>query len=144
MRLSLGCGEVRFEDAIHVDINERSAPDVVHDLNVIPWPWEDEQFDEVIGEDIIEHLDSVVGTVEEAHRVLRTGGVLKLRTPHFQSLNSWIDPTHKWHLTEHSFDYFDPDTGFGQKYAYYSPCKFKITRKHVNRGGNIELEMVKR
>ncbi len=142
MRLSLGCGEIRHDNTIHVDINDRANPDVVHDLDVIPWPFEDGEFSEVIAEDVVEHMDSVVAMVQEAWRVLEPGGVLKIRTPHFNHINSWIDPTHKWHLTEHSFDYFDPDTFLGGKYSYEYATKFKIEEKTIG-GGNIHISMRK-
>lgn len=142
MKLVLGSGEKKHENATHVDIRRSADPDVLLDLNLRPWPFKDGQFSEVVAEDIIEHLDEVVATIEEIHRVLEVGGCVYITTPHFQHPNSWIDPTHKWHLTEHSFDYFDPSTVWGSKYAYYSRCKFTIKEKRIS-GGNIVLRMVK-
>lgn len=141
--LVLGCGDVKIEGAVHVDIRKLVAPDMVWDLNQRPWPFKNEVFREVVAEDIIEHLDEIVPTIEEIHRVMAQGATLWITTPHWRHPNSWTDPTHKWHLTERSFDYFDPDTPFGSKYWYYSGAKFRIVERGV-RGGNIELRMVKR
>lgn len=142
MRLILGCGEKRYEAGLHVDIRLTSATDLLLDLNKIPWPLETEAFEEVIAEDIIEHLSDVIKTVEECYRVLKPGGSLRIITPHYMHENSWIDPTHKWHLTEKSFDYFDPSTNFGKKYSFYTTCKFKITHKDIS-NGNICVIMEK-
>lgn len=141
--LVLGCGDVRIEGAVHVDVRENVSPDVQWDLNQRPWPFKDGAFREVVAEDVVEHLDELIPTMEEVHRVMATGATLWLTTPHWRHVNSWTDPTHKWHLTEHSFDYFDPDTQWGRKYWYYTEAKFRITECAV-RGGNIELRMVKR
>lgn len=143
MRIVLGCGEKKHNDAVHVDIRRSASPDLIVDLNKRPWPFESESADEVVAEDIIEHLDDVVATIEEIHRVIKTGGQVRIVTPHYQHPNSWHDPSHKWHLTEYSFDYFDPSTEWGRKYSYYSNCKFEITERNVA-GGNVHITMRRR
>jgi hypothetical protein len=34
----------------------------------------------------------------EIHRIGRDKGLVQIITPHFSSINSWDDPTHRWHL----------------------------------------------
>ena len=143
MTLVIGAGEKHHKDATHIDIRESAKPDIVHDLNERPWPIDSESVHYVIAEDIIEHLDDVVSIVEEIHRILEPNGKVYITTAHYMHENSWHDPTHKWHLSEQSFDYFDPDTAWGKKYGYYSDKKFHITHKTVA-GGNVVIEMEKR
>lgn len=140
--LVLGCGERKYPGAIHVDVLDNVGADDVLDLNRRPWPYRDGQFREVVAEDVLEHLDDLIPTMEEIHRVLATGGTLWVTTPHWQHPNSWHDPTHKHHFTEKSFDYFDPATTWGRKYHYYTHAKFRIEERGTA-GGNIQLRMVK-
>ena len=48
-------------------------------------------------------------------------------TPHYSCNNSWTDPTHRWHLAYHSFDYFCD----GHVYAYYSRCRYKLKARSI-------------
>jgi len=141
-RLIIGCGERKWEGGVHVDLRETPVVDIIHDLDSLPWPLRDEEFEEVIAEDIIEHLKEIVPVVEECWRVLKPGGTLWVQTPHYTSPNSYHDPTHRWHLSEHSFDYFDPSTTFGKKYPHYSPRKFRLRQREV-REGNVEVLLEK-
>src|SRR5690348_926956 len=91
--LNIGCGAKKISDALNVDISASVNPDLVLNLNQRPWPLPDDQFDVVIANDVIEHLDDVIGTMEEIHRVSRKAAVVKVTVPHFSSSNAFTDPT---------------------------------------------------
>jgi hypothetical protein len=60
--------------------------------------------------------------MEEFHRLLRPGGMLRIETPHYTDYSSFCDPTHKQHLNSFSFRYFgEKHGGFG----YYSQARFR-------------------
>ena len=90
-RLNLGCWNDYREGWTNVDM----APpaDVVCDLSVVPWPFADESYDEILAADILEHLPDFTAFMNECHRVLRPGGVLEVIVP-MPSDNFWLDPTH--------------------------------------------------
>ena len=46
--LNLGCGRKHRPDAINLDVTGDTAPDIVHDLNQVPWPFPDDRFTEVL------------------------------------------------------------------------------------------------
>jgi SAM-dependent methyltransferase len=120
--LNLGSGKDRsITDAVTVDINPSTSPDVIHDLNNVPWPLDDDTFDIIYCKDIIEHLGDIVKTMEELHRVARAGARIHITTPHFSCANSYTDPTHRYHLGFFSFDYF---TGQNQ-WDFYTKARFK-------------------
>ena len=120
--LSLGSGKNQsIAGAVRVDINPGTSPDVLHDLNKIPWPLDDDAFDLIYCTDIIEHLTDVVKTMEEIHRVARTGARVFITTPHFSCANAYTDPTHRHRLGFFSFDYF---TGQNQ-WDFYTKVGFK-------------------
>jgi methylglutaconyl-CoA hydratase len=43
--LDVGCGANKYEGAIGLDNNPRTAADVIHDLGDIPYPFADDEFD---------------------------------------------------------------------------------------------------
>jgi hypothetical protein len=63
--------------------------------------------------------------------VLKAGGVLHVRVPHYQSENTWLDPTHRRGFHLDSFDYFDPETSWGAKFGFYTQCKWKVGSKQI-------------
>jgi SAM-dependent methyltransferase len=96
--LNLGCGNLRFDEAFGVDISEDCNPDLVYDLNVVPWPFEDNHFDKVIGLHVIEHVSEPYSFISEIHRVCKNGAYVEVETPHYSSQDSWNDITHKFHF----------------------------------------------
>lgn len=65
-----------------------------------------ESFDEILLDNVIEHLDDIPRALREIHRLLKPGGICRIVTPHFTSKSSWVDPTHRFHLSYFSLDYF--------------------------------------
>jgi len=118
--LNLGSGARPLPNAVNVDLVARTGPDVLHDLNVHPWPFDDSEFDEVVGYDVLEHIADTVGFMQEVHRVARAGALVRLTVPHFSSGNAWRDPTHVRAFTHDSLDYFTPTHAL----RFYSQASF--------------------
>ena len=122
--LDLGCGNKKRPGAIGVDCYNRTAADVIHDLNVFPYPFQDATFDEIYLDNTLEHLDDVLKVMEEVHRISKPGGLVKVIVPYFRSRWAFVDPTHRHFFTVDSFAYFDPDHIIGKTYPY-SLARFK-------------------
>jgi SAM-dependent methyltransferase len=122
--LELGCGPKKlWANSVAIDINPLSRADVVHDLNVFPYPLATDGFDIVIAEHVLEHLRDVIKVMEEIHRVTRPGGIVYIEVPHFSSADFFTDPTHLHAFGTRSFDYFVP-AGGGVYLFHYSRCDF--------------------
>ena len=52
--LDIGCGTNKVPGAIGMDVNPRTAADVIHDLDDLPYPFAENEFSEVIGRHVIE------------------------------------------------------------------------------------------
>jgi SAM-dependent methyltransferase len=128
MILNLGCGRKRLDGAVNLDRIPALNPDVVHDIETVPWPLEANQFDEVYANDVIEHCLDVVVVLNEIHRVCKPGAVLKITTPHFSSSNSYTDPTHRYHFGYFSFDYF---TGERNDLDFYTQNQFRHLKSQI-------------
>lgn len=110
----------------NVDRTLLDGVDVVHDLMQFPWPFADEQFEQVIIIDVLEHLPNVIQTLEEIHRITVKSGRVTIRVPYYNSWDASFDPTHEHCFNENSFEFFDPSTFTGEQRAYYTKAKFQI------------------
>lgn len=104
-RLNVGCGRDVRRGWVNLDRAPLPGVDVVHDLDAGPLPFENDCFDEVLCRDVLEHVD-LLAAMRELHRVLRPGGRLRIRVPHFTSRNVWDDPTHRRAFALSTFDAF--------------------------------------
>jgi SAM-dependent methyltransferase len=105
-KLNLGCGATYLENYVNLDWNSLTQVDVSHNLNELPYPFDDNSFDEILASHVLEHLDRPFDIMTEMHRILRPGGLLHIKVPHFSR-----GFTHAEHA--HGFDvsfpkYFDP------------------------------------
>jgi SAM-dependent methyltransferase len=119
--LDVGCGSTKHAGAVGLDISADTDADIVHDLDVFPYPIEDSCFDEVVMQDVIEHVAEPMRVAAELHRILRPGGRLQLRTPHFSSVLAYGDPTHRHYYSTSAIRYL-ADPGF----AHYSQSRFTV------------------
>jgi len=120
------------EVVIHLDVKKLPHVEVVHDLNKFPWPFKNNEFDEIIAKNVLEHLNDLVEVMKEIWRILKPGGIVKIWVPYFAHPNSVTDPTHKIFFTLHTFDYFDPTTDFGEMYSHeVSKIRFNIVKKKL-------------
>ena len=132
MRLNLGCGRaVRF-GWVNVDRLALPGVDVVHDLDVTPWPFEDASAACIEALDVFEHVADIVAVMDECWRILRPRGVLAIRGPLANGPHHWIDPTHRRAFVLESFDYFCADTKRGARYAYGAGCWEKLSAELRN------------
>jgi len=129
--LDIGCGNRKRDGAIGIDINPRSQADIIHDLNITPYPFEESTFDEIYIDNVLEHLHDVIKTLEEIHRIGKPNALVKIIVPYFRSRWACIDPTHRHFFSVDSMSYFDPDHIHCQLYDY-SLVRFKIEKRIFN------------
>ena len=66
--LDLGSGNVELADTT-VDIDENTEPDIVHDLDEFPYPFEENEYETCWLIHILEHLENPDKALEEAKRI---------------------------------------------------------------------------
>ncbi|MBN1918076.1 MAG: methyltransferase domain-containing protein [Verrucomicrobia bacterium] len=124
--LHLGCGKSARTGCLNVDRIELPGVDVVWDLNRRPWPFAAGVWHDVIAHHVFEHLDDLVQSIRELHRILAPGGRAEIRVPHMAGWGAWNDITHRHFLTRRSFDYFTR----GHRWNYYYDFAFSTVRCH--------------
>jgi SAM-dependent methyltransferase len=119
--LDVGCGSKKPPGAVGIDLSPQTDADVVHDLNTRPWPLESDSFDEILLQDVLEHLREPYEVFAEVHRVARPGARVQLRTPHFSSSLAYSDPTHLHFFSAAAIRAL-AEPGF----SHYSDVRFRI------------------
>lgn len=131
LKLNLGCGHFVLPGWVNLDIADLPGVDIVHDLNKLPLPFECESVDEILCDDVLEHLD-YPPLLKECHRILVPGGILRVHVPHFTSNNNAADPTHKRLFSIKTLNFFCSDTFEGQHRNYYNDFSFsRIIQRRI-------------
>jgi len=134
-RLILGPGKhwPKLENDVFCDIRPFERIDVVHDLNICPWPFADNDFMHVSAVHVVEHLQSLLNFMNEAWRVLAPGGSLYIETP-LAGVNpdlEFADPTHIRCYRLHTFANYFTMEGI-QQFGYTDKAWAPVTLKVVN------------
>lgn len=108
MRLNLGSGANPLDGYVNCD--KFGSPDVLHDLETFPWPWEDESAGEVRMHHVLEHLgesrDVFLRIMQELYRVCKPGAKVVINVPHYRHEDFWNDPTHVRVITPEMLQHF--------------------------------------
>lgn len=110
--LLIGCGNDRrkqirhgdiekdWTDLVTLDIDPACGADVIHDLNVTPYPFKDGQFAEIHAYEVLEHFGrqgdwrGFFEQFGELWRILKPDGLLCATVPMWDSPWAWGDPGH--------------------------------------------------
>lgn len=130
-KLDLGCGNRKREGAVGIDCNPRTCADVIHDLNVFPYPFETSSFDEIYADNTLEHLDNPIKVLEELYRISKSDALIRIDVPYFRAKWAYVDPTHKHFFTTESFSYFD-HSHINNRLFPYSNAKFRVEKLAFN------------
>ncbi len=134
-KLNLRCGNNPQSGGFvnHDFVLHRPEIDIVHNLNEIPWPWEDNSWDLVRAFHALEHLKiDLITSLNECWRILKPDGILNIQYPVVgKSPTIYDDPTHRWFWSEKSLDFVDPTTEYGERCDYYTDKKWKIRTKRI-------------
>lgn len=98
MKLDIGCGTKKQKGFTGLDRIAFEGVDVVHDISIYPWPFEDASVEEVHCSHVIEHIPARerIKFVNELYRILTPGGKATLIAPHWASNRAYGDMTHHW------------------------------------------------
>ena len=127
--LDVGCGANKYEGAIGLDNNPRTAADVIHDLGDLPYPFPDDEFVLIVSRHVVEHVPDVMAFIGELHRITRNGGRIQLVTPHYTNPDWANDPTHRNHINSYTFNTFMPER---QVFDFYTDIQLKPVKTYVS------------
>ena len=126
--LNLGCGRTRLPNALGIDkYRIEDFVDLILELDITPYPFKDNSIDEIHCYHVLEHLHDPLKKLEELHRILKPGGVIYIRVPHFSSMGAFTDLTHIRPFGYYSFNSLED----GEYHHFYSKSVFKILHKEI-------------
>jgi len=139
-KLNLGSGKDIKDGWVNLDSAKLPGVDIVHDIEKLPLPFGDNEFDEILCQDILEHIE-YIPVLKDIHRILKKGSKLTIRVPHFTSKGNFIDPTHKKRFSIYAFEMFckNSPASKSKERDYYFGFHFdrvvsaKITFDHSSR-----------
>jgi len=143
-RLYLDCGSGFNPQpgCITMDKRPEADPDVVHDLEDLPYPFPDDTFDRITLSHVMEHLNPKLTNdiMNEFWRISKMGGYLLLAMPYAGSFGYWQDPTHCNGWNECTATYFCPEKPL---YQIYRPRPWRLEQNLWRSDGNIEIAFSK-
>jgi SAM-dependent methyltransferase len=102
-KVNLGCGPDIKEGYLNVDFEKNPGVNLIYDLNKIPYPFKDNNFQEILMINVLEHLNDPYLVMKEIHRISEPRARIFIRTPHFSSNNAWGDLQHKRGFNSETF-----------------------------------------
>jgi SAM-dependent methyltransferase len=151
IRIDLGCGaNKQGSDWVGIDYRKLPGVDIVHDLEVTPYPLPSNCAFLVTASHVLEHINPHKGVfihvMNEIWRLLKDDGEFLISVPYATSSGMYRDPTHCNFLTEETWEYFDPISPIykGGLYGIYAPLPWKIKINTWDVTGNMEVALVKR
>lgn len=130
-KLNLGCGNDIRKGWVNLDILNNKGVNVIHDLNKLPLPFNDNYFDYILCTDVLEHIN-YKDLMSELHRILRKNGILRINVPHFTSRSNYQDPTHIKMFSSNTFHYFVNEGKFPyeRRISFFSIIHVRLELEH--------------
>ena len=94
------CGSKEWQNLVTLDMDNACSPDILWNLNEIPYPLPDNELDSIHGYDVLEHcgqqgdIEFFFNQFAEFWRILKPGGRLCATVPHWASEWALGDPGH--------------------------------------------------
>lgn len=125
IKLNLGCGKDYLNGYINVDMYPGDRVDVLHNLNIIPYPFKKNSVQHIIMNDILEHLENPDLVIQECYRILTVGGTLEIKVPHFSNSGAYYyDHRHYFNIASKSM-FFNSTTNMNR------PIRFEILENRI-------------
>lgn len=112
-------GQTLWNDLTTLDIDPRCEPDIVHNLENIPLPFEDGSFSEIHAYEVLEHVGRqgdykfFLAQFQDFWRILHPFGCLCGSVPAPGSPWVWADPGHTRAIPPETFTFLD-QRAYGQ------------------------------
>lgn len=142
--INFGCGQFPLPGWINVDNDSRATADVRHDLDVFPYPFESGTADEIMASHVLEHLRRPFDAMAEFSRILKPGGVVTIRVPHFS--RGFTHPDHKCGFDVSFPLYFEPSFRGGYSGTHLERVRVRLRwfaqaelKRSVVGGGSVAL-----
>lgn len=132
VKLNLGSGSKRINGFVNVDKFKHPNVDIVHDLNVFPYPFKSDSVDYIFMSHALEHLDNPFNVLLECHRILKLGCELYIVVPH-KDIGSAYDVAHRFLFHEWSLSHVLKNKNIGEGGGLQGNAYFTLKKCYVKR-----------
>ena len=149
--LDVACGIRKADGATGIDRSVDSDADIIHDLNVFPWPIADESVEGAFISHYVEHIphyrpewdhDGWWMFWQEMYRILVHDAEVEIIHPYSRNDRAFYDPTHTRYIHEMTWYYLDP--GFREVNMLSHHCPNVDFEVVVVTGQNMAEELLSR
>jgi SAM-dependent methyltransferase len=134
--LDLGCGHEKVSGAIGLDVVSLPTVDVLADVTGPALPFQDNTFDIIHANHILEHVSDLEKLLGELARIGRPGARIRVTVPYFSCVGAFGDPTHVRFFSYYTFDHYTEDPS---RHTWFSNVRFGIARRHIGFGRLFRL-----
>ena len=111
LKLNLGCGYKKLDGYVNADKYPDSQPDLLLDLEVLPWPFPDNSVTHIMMSNILEHIGQqpalFLRIVQELWRICAPQAEITISVPHPRHDHFLGDPTHVRAILPDTLHVFD-------------------------------------
>ncbi len=124
-KLNMWCGTDILLWYLNRDIIQLPWVDKVYDFEKFPYPFKENEFNEIFCSHVLEHMIELWKVMEEFTRIGKNWCKIKVKWPYFASPNARWDYTHKRTFNTNTFNYFHPD-------CYYNKAKIIVKKYKIH------------
>lgn len=117
LKLDIACGNRKKNGFLGVDVCNNA--DIICNLEIFPWPFDDSTVDEVYCSHYIEHTSDLIAFFNELYRIMKPGATAEIIAPYYSSIKAWQDPTHVRAISENTYYYCNREWRLINKLGHY-------------------------
>ena len=142
LNLDVGAGKAIHPGFVGMDIRPLPGIDIVHDVEVFPWPLDDDAVSVIVMSHLVEHIKpwNQIPLMDECWRILEPDGLLLISTPYGGSFRYNQDPTHCSPWNEATVEYYLQGCPL---YEIYEPKPWKLEKRVWFAYGDLEIALRK-
>lgn len=133
--LHLGCGKDYKSNYVNLDISHEVKADVHHDLNIFPYPFKDDYFQEIYTHHTLEHFrgEQLMNILPELYRISKNQAKWIVIVPYFSYSSSLGEILHRQGFSTTTFDLFKEDC-LDYGFQVEKPIKLQIVKVKLTFG----------
>ena len=130
--LNFGCANDIREGWVNVDV-QRGKGIISFDFNVLPYPFEDNTFELIHAENILEHLGRPKEVLHELRRISKNNGIIEIIVPYYNNKGAFNDMEHIHYFSDNTFVDFVSGVNWVDKSIRFEIIESKLMPTNIGR-----------